>query len=382
VDNENKINTSLLRHELTYSTVHRADNEVIKKMIANKIRPQTADEYATLIYGNITMFKPLKPNKTSGDTDEQYSSFVVKNYDKYMYPVVIKLLDELESFDNLFRLGVTEAEISYMPKMEYGTKKNAGVFRIFIQCFNEYKENYITYLTEAKLKVLNSMDGYIMLVKEKNNEIANMAKKVRELEIKMTPVSTTEDAFSEVKNAKMQENFKRGTEFKRNIPALKNMDTDLEYSDIYKSEETFNSDDDNTLAQLRSPQKPFVKNVQFKASTGASTPGIKTYKPEPVDYKSKVCFTFARTGSCDAGNKCVYSHDPKECGEYLAARVSELSKSPMFKSTQSPNSSQFNTPATRSPYTPGTQTPQMKQLEEATEETDGEPLVLLQQNDY
>ena len=159
VDNENKINTSLLRNELTYSTVHSADNEVIKKMIANKIRPQTAEEYSNLIYSSITPFRPLKLDKSAANKAVEYSEFVVKNYDNYIHPAVLKLLDELESFDNLFRLGVTPAEISYMPKLEYGTKKNPGAFRIFMQCFGEYKENYTTLVTEEKLKVINSLDA-------------------------------------------------------------------------------------------------------------------------------------------------------------------------------------------------------------------------------
>ena len=379
VDNENKVNTSLLKNELTYSTIHSADNEVIKKIIANKVRPQTSEEYATLIYENITMFKPLKPTKTNNDKNELYTEFVVKNYDKYMHPAVLKLLDELETFDNLFRLGVTEAEISYMPKMEYGSKKNPGVFRIFIQCFNDYKENYIMLLTETKLKSLNTLVGYIMLVKEANNEVANLAKKVRELEIKMTPILPTEDAFSGVRNAKLQEGFKRGTEYKKNISALKSMEHDIEYPEIYRGEEEVDSGDSNTLALYKSPAKPAPKNVQFKApATGAT----QTYKTEPVDYQSKICFVFARTGACDAGTNCVYSHDPKECEKYLAAKVAEFSKSPMYKSTQSPSSSQFNTPTNRSPYTPGMQTPQMKVLEEEDLPADGETQGIKQEQDY
>jgi hypothetical protein len=359
VDNEKNINTSLLASELTYASIYSVNNDVMKKIIANKVRPQTNEEYSKLMYVNVTEFKPAKPGKAD-DKDEPYE-WGVKNYDKYMYPPVLTLLDEVETYDALFRLGVTAEEISYMPKLEWGKKSYPGAFRVFMQCMGPYMDGYIEYATEQKLKDLTTMSGFIMLIKECNLNIAKEAKIVREIEQRMTPVTKTGEAFSEVKNAKLQDGFKRGVEYKRNTHALKSMEPDMQYETIYEEQESFSSEDNNTLALYKSPEKPTFKNVQFK--TPASN-GVKTYKTEPVDNKNRACYEYARTGSCTANNACLYSHDKRVCADYLAARVAECVKSPLYKGVQSPNSSQYNTPTSRSPYTPGTQMSHVKLMEQ------------------
>jgi hypothetical protein len=74
-----------------------------------------------------------------------------------------------------------------------------------------------------------------------------------------------------------------------------------------------------------------------------------------------VCYEFARTGTCEAGSNCVYSHDSKLCTEFIAREIAKFNKSPFMKAT--PNSSQFNTPASKASYTPGVSTANVKQME-------------------
>ena len=88
------------------------DDDVLEIAVAEYLRPLDVKDYYKKLWSNITEIEKKLPKNYV---------FQVKDYDKTMFPVVSRILDEIVTFTELFVLGATPEQLARMPQSGFGS---------------------------------------------------------------------------------------------------------------------------------------------------------------------------------------------------------------------------------------------------------------------
>ena len=298
VDNELKLGTEF-SHNLTYENIHGIDNRMLMIVLARKLRPRDHEEYQTKLFESITKFKTAKGYKDW--------TFGVNDYDEAMFGQVHKLLEEIVNLDEFFRLKATSDDLTLLPKLTYGKMEDQGAFWIFLQCFGDYRANFVAGIGEENLKKVKTVNEFKTLVTSFNEKFKTLALNVRQLNLQATPRVKAADTFQKVVSNEMQSKYKAGLEFKRSEnPSLRAMEKVETVTELYDDlKESFD--------------EGYLFKVESKQSSNSSATSL-----DKEQQANMPCFSFLKTKQCQLGKNCPYSHDKVLLEKHSEKRFAEF----------------------------------------------------------
>ena len=357
--NDQKSRPNDLSDQLTLSNMVDLPDETLEIFLADLVRPKSWQKYRDAIFDHVESLKNAKV------------TFTLKGYDVNIHPRVCRILEEIEHYDQFFRKGASLAELARLPEMNWGTENNPGVFRIAMECFSPFQENYKNMLGEKNLKACTKMKDFIKMFRKINDEYSRKADELMILELSMEAPEKLKNSREAAIDKSMQRKLingvpekKRFADFKLlsesnhrkedhvnfgvagNFPSQDESDKEYDrrmkqyaekpsqaaddgYRDVIVSEEAFMTDE--VWNELRMIDSQRNQNNKFQKKPGGS------YEAKPPD-KKLPCFTQAYHNNCEAKDKCVYSHDPIVLQGYLNTEMKKIKGSPHFKDHSSYNS--------------------------------------------
>ena len=357
--NDQKSRPNDLSDQLTLATMVDLPDETIELFLADLVRPKSWQKYRDAIFDHVESLKNAK------------LSFVLKGYDVNIHPRICRILEEIEHYDQFFRKGATKAELLRLPEMNWGTENKPGVFRIAMECFSPFQENYKNMLGEKNLKSCTRMKDFVKMFRKLNDEYSRKADELMILELNMEAPEKLKNSREAAQDKAMQKKLISGFSEKkkfadfnllsesnsrkessasfrgtRSVPNQEESDVEYDrrakqyaekqsevasdgYREVLISEEAFMADEDWNELRMINHQKS--QNDKFQRKAAGS------YEAKPPD-KTLPCFTQAYHSNCEAKDKCIYSHDPVVLQGYLNTEMKKIKASSYFKDHSSYNS--------------------------------------------
>ena len=316
---------------LNYWTVYTLPDMEIQKMIARLIRPKNQRSYVSAMQAALTTFSPVKDTFALG----------VRGWDTNMHSPICKLLSEASEYDSLFRLAATADELAALPKLEYGKKDQPGAFRIIMACFGEqFSSSISSFIGEDKLRAAKTMDEFVKTVRDANDELFAAARMVDKLEARFKP---PEKLLAELYE---KPRTPAGPPARPFVGAITKVDESFYEHRIDLPDVSLDDSISDTIAfpkpstdQQQLPMEAASSNLDLQVDTdteaGDSLEEFKLHYMAPGSFsktapattkKTLACFTFMRTGKCDAGDKCAYSHDSLVIQKFLDEKTKEIAE--------------------------------------------------------
>lgn len=321
---------------LNYWTVYTLPDIEVQKMIARLIRPKSQRSYVAAMQAALTTFSPVKDTYALG----------VRGWDANMHSPICKLLSEASEFDTLFRLAATAEELAALPKLEYGKKDQPGAFRIIMACFGEnFCQPISAFIGEERLRAAKTMDEFVKAVRDVNDELFAAARTIDKLEARFKPPEKLlADIYEKPRTP-------AGPPARPFVGAMSNIDEsfyehriDLPDVSLDSSSDTltmFTKPADQQLtistAQTSDPDSERLpaadelfldEDVNHEFQLSYMAPGSQPKLGTAVNTTKKVqaCFSMMKTGKCDAGEKCLYSHNKAVIEKYLDGKDQEIAE--------------------------------------------------------
>jgi hypothetical protein len=320
--------------DLSIATIYQKSDAVIKRILADKLRCNDKFEYAELILDNMT--KMRIPGESSGFRFDR-----TQGYHKYVHPQVCKKLDELEAFDEFLRLGATAEELKKLPAMNWGSEKSWGVFRIFIQAFNPYEDNFVNMLSESKLKSFTDVDDFFKHFRNVSSARAAESRRLMSLDkaggtpVKLSDIQSKIDYTQARKNRE----YRRDTE-KKAVDSPVALARSATLNQLQQSHfDQF--EDDEEVPSVKSTLSPSQQFTEVETTTdvfqlssgrafpvGNSAPKAATDVPPPCWMKA-----FSPERKCNIQG-CKFSHDDAVLSQFVRKRLNEVLVSPYLDRKQ------------------------------------------------
>jgi hypothetical protein len=344
--NDQRCKKTIVSTVLTLATIMEQSDETIRRMLADYIRPKSIEQYKEQMFIHTDTMKESK------------FPFGIKGYDVHVHPKVCKILDEILMYDDFFRFGATADELKRLPKMVWGTESNPGVFRIAMECFQPFTDNFKNMLTEEKLKACNKMEDFIDMFRGVNDEYYLKADAMMIAELQMQVPQKLAGARDSAKNKAMQKKLLDGIPEKKRLSEFKMLQSEQdheavrrqqvktvaedhekeeiihqvdqsedEYDDVPISEDYFMADEEWNELMILNQQKEGTGPKFVKKKFDFGKAGVKA-----PDKKVLPCFSQAYYGKCELRDQCGYSHDPAVIKGYLNTEMKKLKASPFYES--------------------------------------------------
>jgi hypothetical protein len=283
------------------------DDDVLEIAVAEYLRPLDVKDYYKKLWSNITEIEKKLPKNYV---------FQVKDYDKTMFPVVSRILDEIVTFTELFVLGATPEQLARMPQSGFGSdSEQQKSINYFLMCFRGYAENFRTKIGKDSLKAMKTTNEFIDEMRKINLEFTRLAQSLRVAESSVEPAKNLKEvlqqedqqelARKQKAEERMQQKFRDGRSLKS-----------LERTTTFEPTVTHDDEDDYT-------QQLFYTAPQRTVATPVAKDKVE----------QRVCYEYADTGQCKAGASCLYSHDRLKCESHIAWKHKTAVNSPFFKAT-------------------------------------------------
>jgi len=264
------------------------------------------------------------------------------------------LLNEIQDYDDLFRLGATAEDLAQLPKEDYGKSSKPGVFRLLLHLLGKEKaESFETYITVEKLKNFKTLAEFIKCMKDLNDELATQAIILNRVETRLKPakplgLETNKSDAREESDRTAPKNSEKSYPFKRNNLRLMSSESKkalrqtLEEEDPYEYEIAAalapDSDEDGDTPESDPLTDDVVQDdspvlFQFQRPSNNSRPVVKAPVNGPrreSKPKTLPCFTQFYESNC-SNRDCSYSHDPILLAQHGKELLAKLKKSPYMK---------------------------------------------------
>jgi hypothetical protein len=336
--NSEQLKKTELSKLLNHNNIYDLADDDLKLVVARKLRPLNPERYIKEMYYSTTKFRSAIKGWV----------FQVKDYYEALYPAVNKLIEEIQDIDAFFRLQASAEELQNLPLLNYGRVLSPGVFRIAMQSFGRFKNNFISLVTEDKLRLLTTMPDFVKAIKKENDYMAQQSIQFLQASHRMDTPMKLEDIYQEVQDAKdaKRRSLVNPMHAAAKTPAANNGGFNLvdsscqEYEELDWVEE--NPLNESPLAAYHDQRFVYPSDdeedetgstvAEVKRFENGNAPREKTYKDKPKD-RVLPCFEMFRDGKCQAGSACVYSHDEAVLRTHGAGSVWDVYNSPFVDKT-------------------------------------------------
>ena len=321
------------------SLMNASDEQVVQFM-AQALMPQSAGKYRESLYWFLTKFEPEKGEPRLD----------VQRYTNRMHAKVDRILNEIEMFDNFFRLNCdSEEERSRLPSLKFGRESDLQAFNFFMEGFYPYSKAFRQLLTEAKLKKCESLADFLGTFRHENNLLSKAFRNVEQMNNRMVPSEKELDFRERMETQKMQAKLREGASEKNRYhsaptgtsgreqkeeafrfdkrqdhsgerfrPSIRSFESTAEAQEkqVFTSElnemvhantreqERINEEGTSLAAQI---QREPMRSPSFPSSR----PGASA---SPVAQRDKPCFNKLNFNACANGSNCAFSHDENVLG--------------------------------------------------------------------
>ena len=303
--------------------MHCPDRE-IEDLLGKAIVPKTYVEYCTIFLKEVDNLLGLK------------FEFRVRGYHRYLHARVDKMLDQIELYDDLIRRNADVHELALMPKMKWGKNHDPQAFNVFLHCFEPYKENFLTMLTDEWIRSCKSTTEFCAYFRLKNNKTSQSSLRSETSEAGVQPHEKIELLAERLKRDEMVRKLKDGaatprSEYQMSKPRVSQISFEDGSHEAPRKQPWEDDTDEEEPSELHAFQRvPPAEVSQQRAYPQQHQPRQNTSK-DPV-YAAKptprLCMEKILTGKCPKEASCVYSHNEAACRDFVQQRLKMYTASP------------------------------------------------------
>ena len=340
-------------------------DELILKMAARYIRritgKGTIPGFKKIFISSIGSVKII--NTERGSWEPQ-----TKGWNQHVHQPLVDWILRFRDVYFILTFGVVRGEL--IPEENYKKEQPVGLIRIAVEILEDLKHVVIQFITEERLKKMNSMEEFITALEDMNEHFHNSD---FELTKRDSRITKEKDYKEEVRDLLQESNTKRIQYDKRraelgigqtsgfprrddnstrsfNAPRRANLnrfdveDSDEDEAKIAPLDEEDSGDDEVVMKGskhlLQQPVDDIVDDKEEMFDERYSQTMMRMELTEKGSIKStdqKIrsknempCFVFVDKGVCEDKERCEYSHDMNLCREYAKKALQKSSKSPLL----------------------------------------------------
>jgi hypothetical protein len=315
VDNEEMLATDLSCHQ-TYENFCQVSNAILGKVLSNYLRPTTPAIYKRMLAHSIT---PLKANHHNW-------VFGTRNYYKYMWRNISRLIRELLDIDRICRQGdgsnYNVAEC--LPLVNWGSSAEPGVIRIFMKCLRPFEQNFQQLVGYEQLKNCTSTEDWATLMKTASDKLARQSMQLEQVDARLKTPEKLEDTIEAAFNEIQQIKFSVGKK-DRSVP----QDNEPAHLKACRLNRIAAQDEEDFEEQFA---------IALEHTERVATPGDKTLTPTKLPFTkdlrcNRPCWSLFFHGKCDyasrfPGKTCDLSHDRAVLEAYATKLAKQALESP------------------------------------------------------
>ena len=299
-------------------------DDVVIDMFALYFKPISPKNFGELFYSALKDYV-LK-------SDVKGWVFGHKKYHNALFANLNELLFKMEEVYNLLTKMQKKGDENLYPKLGWGKKGLAGMWRYFTYLFGDYEEQLIHALPDHEETLKNNVKTeaeFFALYRKLNDSLAKQSREQEVANERLIVTGTLQEQFPQYSfNGESKVPAVRGWNKEDAHQSLKLVSAEVETEHVNTQQhevenEAILEDDPAELYFGRSnyPNRPVANN----SNTSSIYP--KLYKDKPAE-RVLPCYSWAQNKKCPTGAACVWSHDDKVCREYAEKQVSMLAESP------------------------------------------------------
>ena len=316
-----KFKERLRRKGILCNGRQRLSNSQIWGVIKEIIAPTNPQEMKDVL--RVSVFDVEKFNQFKSET------YVRENFPEYV--------NELVNYDKQFLAmldlvtGTKEAQALLPQQVQGGTGREGAKDKGLVQYYMQGQPNkelawrmYTSSTSEktrAKVKTFDDFRALYFKGLEKTEKMLRMARMVNS-----SIVKTEDDAGAKPpRDIRKKSRFRRRSGFHPSTNALAEMSEDVddpEEGDESSGERS--EDEEPTQTEQDGEESPEpVNNVGGDMDSDGRNEDnwLHGVSMDPDKKRPGVCFKFAKTGACEYGTKCSYSHNAEDVKRYKAAKL-------------------------------------------------------------
>jgi hypothetical protein len=301
----------------------------IEDLLGKCVVPRSYVEYCTIFLKEVDSLLGLK------------FEFRVRGYHRHLHAKVDKMLDQIELYDDLIRRNADVHELALMPKMRWGKNHDPQAFNIFLHCFEPYKENFLTMLTDEWIRSCKSTTEFCAYFRLKNNKTSQSSSRSETSEAGVQPHERIELLAERLKKDEMVRKLKDGTaiprsEYQMSKPSVDQIPPEDITRDTARRQPLEYDTKQEELSELHAFQSvPPAEVSQQRVYPQQDQPRQNSSKDPAYSMKPtpKLCMEKILTGNCPKEASCVYSHNEAACKDFVQQRLKMYTASPYFAST-------------------------------------------------
>jgi hypothetical protein len=349
------------RRGTPWSMIHNVDSmmealdEQVTQFLAQCLMPPSYTKYREELWRFMTKLGDRDKNERAGEKQAE-RQLSVEVYTPKFHSTVERMLNELEMYDNFFRINCeNEDERSYLPKLKFGRNSDPQAFNFFLEAFAPYSASFKSLLSESAITDCKSLGEFIRLFRTKSNELSAKNKEYQRSNERMKSKEKEADFLTRMAQEDAQKKFRDGAAERQlhgNVDGARrdNRVREEHSRDQFRSErrpdnpppersrahframESSEDADDHCADEQDSydlavaaavgrgkretddleamsaetqqePRRVFYQN-------GPSLPTSRSgMTPTNQSSRNKPCFNKLKTNTCSAGSNCPFSHD-------------------------------------------------------------------------
>jgi hypothetical protein len=343
---------------LDVSSIQDISDEVLYSIIAEYLRPKDREEFRTNLWEAVTDLREELKALARKRGEPAYVDFDLPRYETYMFPLVSRILDEIDSVDRLFRHKATAESLRLLPDPGYGSKSFPKAVNFYLHCFAPFAEHFSTYLGEAAMKAMKSTLEFTSAMRKVNQLFAKRSREHRQTLALVTPLKPLTE-LREQHDQRIEAKRLRFATAPAKLHALTEVDDHdnaVFESRLAKSGSTpvkpdekgeyvksmpldFERDDDESAeiawidAEIKAASSPELFISQSRPSYSSQTTAPyrrpQEYAKDKPKATEKPCYSYAIKRECK-DRECKFSHDEKVCREFILNRAADLLASPFY----------------------------------------------------